>query len=239
MRVVTIVVAAVLVAATYAHADVVVPSANELAEGNTDNGIPFNTGLLFGVTSVRHQQVYGAAEFPTGSLLLTGVWFRPDIGNAGSAFGPTNIPNVTIQLSTTSMAVDGLSTTFSDNIGADVTTVHSGTLTLSSADTGPGPRDFDIFIPFGAPFVYNPASGNLLMDVRNPSNVITTQLDAHVGADSVSRLIALDVSSATGSTDSLGLITKFQFRQVPEPAALSLLAVAAMALAVGRRRRTS
>ena len=58
--------------------------------------------------------------------------------------------------------MDGLNPcNFANNVGADDTIVHSGSLFLSSAFTGPagGPKGFDILIHLTTPFTYDPASG--------------------------------------------------------------------------------
>ena len=94
-----------------------------------------------------------------------------------------------------------------------------------------GPKDFDIVIPLSAPFFFDPAGGNLLLDVRNFSGGSTTQFDAvNVTGDSVSRVQAFDVGSATGAQlafPSLGLVTQFTTSPptvgIPEPSTLLLL----------------
>src|SRR5438067_7165772 len=123
---------------------VVVPNSLASTEANENNAFPFNC-LAFGASSMRTQQVYRGTE--VGSSTITQLAFRPDGTASASAFGPTTISSVTIKLSTTTKAVDGLSATFADNVGADVQTVFSGNLTLSSANTGGPPRNFDIVIP--------------------------------------------------------------------------------------------
>src|SRR5205823_14144179 len=105
----------------------------------------------------RYQQVYSASDFTvfgTSPRFITQVAFRPD-AIYGSAFNST-LFNVQIDLSTTTKAVDGLNQTFANNVGADDTIVHSGSLSLSSAFTGPngGPKNFDIVIPLSTPFPY-------------------------------------------------------------------------------------
>ena len=221
-----------------AHAQqVVAPNSLAAAEGNLENRLPF---LVNG--GMRYQQVYNASQFATvgAGNPITQIAFRPDATD-GAAFS-RNLSNVTIRLSTTTAAADGLSDTFASNVGADVVTVFTGSLTLASAFTGPraGPKDFDIVINLTTPFVYNPAAGNLLLDVLNSSpedNSIGVFFDAETGTgDSVSRIFSNEgqpnsaTGSGIGSPSSLGLATRFTFTPVasaaaPEPGSLALLAL--------------
>jgi hypothetical protein len=224
-----------------AHAinpDVVVPNSARTVEGNINNGYPFDLTQT-GLSSQRYQQVYAASQFP-GAGLITQIIFRPD-AFAGHAFSST-LSDIQIDLSTTQAADDGLSTTYANNVGADDTIVFArGPLTLSSAFTGPpnGPKDFDIIITLTHPFFYNPANGNLLMDVRNFGGGITTFFDAvFTTGDGTSRLYNQNVNGTTGSTDSAGLVTGFTI--VPEPSTAAMLFAGGgtlLAWFVGRRRR--
>jgi len=232
-------VAAVLaLGAVQAWGNVIVASAETNVEGNSNNGFPFNIANL-GLSSERYQQVYSSSEF-SGPFLITDIEFRPD-AFTGSAFSST-LPNIQIDLSTTTAAVDGLSSTFASNVGANDTMVFSGPLTLSSSFTGPaaGPKTFDIVIVLQTPFLYNPALGNLLLDVRNFGGGSTTQFDAeNTLGDSVSRVFtqtANGVGSLTGTTDTFGLITSFSGAPVPEPGTLALVGLAATVLAWRRRK---
>jgi len=188
-------------------ATVVVPNAQTAVEGNADNVSPFSCSVVGG--SMRYQQVYLGPQ--VGSGTITEIRFRQDGGN-GAAFGPTTINGITITLSSTSAAPDGLSATFANNVGADVTTVFSGNLTLSSAACGAGPCPFDIVIPLQTTFPFNAGSGpNLLLDVTIPTCVTTTPFDAqNTIGDSVSRANDTNSGSSTATTvDSLGLVTQF------------------------------
>jgi len=200
---------------------VVVPNSARTTEGDINNSYPFNI-TPFGLSSQRYQQVYAASQFGGGGL-ITQIIFRPD-AMFGNAFMST-LPDIQIDLSTTSAADDGLSSTFADNVGADDTIVFArGALTLSSAFTGPpdGPKDFDIIITLTTPFFYNPALGNLLLDVRNFGAGTTTVFDAVSPlGDGVSRVTNTDVNSGTGTPDSAGLVTGFII--VPEPGSAALL----------------
>lgn len=199
--------------------ELVVPSVLENVEGNQGNIFPFSLGI-----SYRYQQVYSSSEFDsTDPVLITEIRFRPDFVS-GSSFS-TTLPDVQINLSTTGMAPDSLSSNFADNVGPDDTIVSDGSLPLSSNATGAGPLDFDIVIPLSAPFLYDPLGGNLLLDVRNfGGGANTTAFDAEdTDDDSTSRVttnFALgDVNSATATlNDTWGLVTKF----ILEPAAFAV-----------------
>ncbi len=216
---------------------VVVPNAQTTAEGNFDNSFPFNCGTL-SLSSQRYQQVYLGSELGSGTI--TRIAFRPDSA-VTSAFGPTTIPGVTITLSSTMAAPDTLSATFAANVGADVTTVFSGNLVLSSADVGGPPRNFDIVIPLATPFPFAAASGkNLLLDVTIPTCATTARFDAQkTSGDAVSRGVTT-VSGAASATadlvDTAGLVTQFTLAPregAPVVGTLGLLAAGVMLLSVG------
>ena len=220
---------------------IVSPSANAGVEGNSNNIFPFDIQPpAFDLQ--RYEQVYGASDFGSSPLLITGLGFRPD-AQFGSAFS-TTLTNVSIFLMTTRNAPDGLSAVFADNEGADKVLVHSGSLSLSSADIGPpgGPKAFDIIINLTTAFLYNPASGNLLLEVQNFSGGATTAFDGeNMFGDPVSRVVTLDVNGVndtTGSADTFGLVTEFlAVSVVPEPPSIALFGSAALVFAAIRRRR--
>ncbi len=228
-------------------ATIVVPNSLAAREGNTNNSFPFNTGPS------RYQQVYAASEFASSAEpeLIAQILFRPD-AVFGNAFSST-LPNIQINLSTTSVAPDGLSMTFANNVGSNDTVVFTGPLSLSSGDTGPieGPKDFDIVINLSTPFLYDKSAGNLLLDIRNfVEGSATTPFDSENSlGDPISRVYAVsfsNVNSPTGVTDSFGLVTKFvtipPSQAVPEPAsALGMLAFGAFGVGsqVLRRQKSN
>lgn len=186
---------------------VVVPNTNATAAGGYDNTYPFDI-TYSGIANQRYQQVYAASQFgavPSGGAYITALAFRRAAGWSGF---DTTLPAVQIDLSTTANGPDGLSSTFANNVGGDDTVVFNGALTLASSDMG-SPPAFDIVIPLTTPFFYNPAAGNLLLDVRNSGGGTTAPFDAvDVVGDSVSRAYG-GVGSSLGSTDTIGLVTKF------------------------------
>lgn len=170
----------ILTGTSAAYGDsIVIPAAREASEGGTYTPFPFSPAS-YGIQTQRHQQIYAASAFGAnpGPQLITEIRFRPDSG-AGKAFTAT-LPDVRIDLSTTPIDIGQLSRGFDENLGAECVTVFEGPLTISSSKTGPafGPRDFDIVIPLATPFLYDPAQGNLLMDLRNYGGPLTTYFDA-------------------------------------------------------------
>ena len=115
--------------------------------------------------------------------------------------------------------------------------MHSGPLTLSSANV---PLIFDILIPFSTPFFYDPAEGNLLLEVKNFSGNLTS---ANLGlwdatfsfSDAVSRLkSSQSANDIIGAQDTLGLVT--QFGLIPEPNSACLLGLGALLIVASRVR---
>lgn len=202
-------------------ADLVVPNALTGTQSDTGNLFPF-----LSPQPVRYQQVYDRAQFGGfggGAQYITQIAFRahgPGIAFSGSA------SEIQINLSTTSATPDNLSHDFAPNVGPDDTVVYPKSalqFSTSVAVAGDGPQAFDIVITFVTPFLYDPARGNLLLDVRNnsgsshdPAN--DQELDASSAAgDGTSRVYNFGdaAASTAGKTadvyqqDTFGLVTRF------------------------------
>ena len=195
--------ASILAGSGAGAAAIVAPHAQESAEGNSNNSLPFDV-KYFGPT--RTQQVYASSEFASwdGPQYINQITFRQDIN--GVPFKAT-LEGVRIALSTTDRPVDGLGTTFADNVGADEAVVHGGELPIFSMvdTTGGRPRELNIAINLQTPFLYDPARGNLLLDITNPSLVATSPLDAQeVGGDGTSRVYAYGPDLRGGSPTRSG-----------------------------------
>lgn len=212
---------------------VVAPNALGAAEGDTNNCIPVS-GCL---GTNRYQQVFASSQFGAfgGPQAIIEIAFRLD-GEVGPTFAHL-FTNVSIGLSTTTAAPDGLSSTFANNRGADFTVVRSGPLALAATRDGSavGPQAFDIVIALTTPFVYDPGAGNLLLDWQNfgAENFLggpdpSASVDASfVLGDSVSRLYGLGADDVSGSADTLGLVAQFR---TPEPGSALLCGAALLAM---------
>jgi phosphatidylinositol-3-phosphatase len=195
----------------------VVPNQWSTAPADTGNLFP-----LFSSMPIRYQQVFDAGQFARlnpGGGLINSIAFRGH--GPGTPFTAT-VPQLQVNLSTTTKTPDGLSSTFADNVGANDTQVFSGPFQTAVTFTGDA-TNFEVVINFTTPFYYDPAKGNLLLDVRNTQGStevppLDQELDATSAVgDSVSRVynygdVTADTAGQTGGLDekdSSGLITKF------------------------------
>lgn len=213
---------------------VVIPFATQ---NETNSNYPF--GLLdAGLTSMRYQQVFSADAFaPFGSVgvLITEIAFE-----TGFVFDSRQ-PRFQINLSTTLRPVDGLSEVFAENVGGDDAVVF-GPAPLYWVNPNPGCNfcPFALLLPLAQPFYFDPAEGNLLLDVRNfqPEPFVSERSYARpfvaigTSGDRVSRVWAPAVDATSGTVDTMGLVALFTFTPVPEPSSAILVALGLCAFAI-------
>ncbi len=217
----------------------VVPSSLSTVEGSQNSDFPFDISA-YGFLSQRYQQVYAASEFAGagGPVWISGIAFRPD-AQWCMPFSAT-IPNLQIDLSTTTPGPGALSLTFAANVGSEHKLVFDGQLPISITCAGPalGPKEFELKIPLTAPFLYDPSKGNLLMDVRTSVPVdqpmgdpFDAEWTAALPVSSVYTFSAAPgavefTDGSTSYTGNFGLITQFEYTvlttPVPAPVALTV-----------------
>jgi hypothetical protein len=186
---------------------IVVPNTLATNDGNSAGTTP-----LGGPTSVRSMRIFDASQFAalSGPSFLTQFAWRPDMIPGTS--GPRSV-NLRIYASTTTRSVDGLSMTFADNLGADNTLVFNGTLNWTTGNL-PGPgntRLFDIVFPCTTPFLYDPAAGNLLLDMQLSANGQSITLDTVVGNPTAREIVNTTSSNAVTAEFVLPFIQVIQF----------------------------
>jgi hypothetical protein len=224
------------------------------ATGNAQAPTPFN---FYGSSGSRVQQIYDSSFFP-GDELINGFSFRAFPGAAPSLFfgNSVDISDVVIRLSTTATGANESgslpSATFADNLESDVTTVFSGALHLTTAATGTGPQPFDYTVSFSQPFMYDPADGNLLLDVTIPSGATVsgpgfgflTFDTVNTIDDGIYSVVNIsDGGAASGTLSTAGAITAFSVSSaaVPEPSTWMMMVTGfgILGAAMWRRRLKS
>jgi hypothetical protein len=209
--------------AVAAAALVAVPaSALTIGTPNGGNCFPFGCG-----SGTRYQQVWVGSAFG-GPITLTNVGFEVDFGST------VNGGTYTISFSTTERAVNTIDDfPFDSNVGADDTVVYTGTL---------APQFDGTWLVFdGFSFDYDPAEGNLLMDVKI-SDIVGSSIffKATNFGDATEFSRAHDFGTGT---DGWGLVATFNGDfggVIPEPATWAMM-IAGFGLvgAAARRRRAA
>lgn len=191
------------------------------------NAFPF--GGAVGGAGTRYQQSYSSSDF-TGPISIVGIDF---LGGAGTLATST----YTLYLSTITKGIDTLSNSdFDSNLGAN------NTLFASRDLSGAAPQTLSFN---GVPFLYDPASGNLLLDIAiSPGGVSANGSGGgtYEKRDGTAIGIFSRYQNFGDGTLGSGLVTQFDFSlaAVPEPSTFGFcFALTSAALYVTRKRHQS
>jgi hypothetical protein len=223
----------ILSLASAAHADTTVGTFQ------TGNCLPFLCNNnpaplpLLPTSQTIDQQVYSAAAY-SGTQDITGLtfYFAQEFGGPTSVLDGQGHGGYFLYLSKTSAQVGALSTNPVANRGANPIEV--------GAFAGGVSADPSFTINLSTPFLYNPADGNLLLEIfafnqpQCPQQTCFGSLEFG-GADVTSRALGFG-HAQTLSADAGGLVTTFDTTaRTPEPAPLVLLVIGVPVLFAIRR----
>jgi hypothetical protein len=220
---------------------IVVPNVNASVVGN-------DMDASDGSGDFRSQELLGAAQFAavSGPILIDQLSLRAVPGTGPLDF---TMASLDLYLSTSPKFPNAsgplMSDTFADNVGPDNTLVFSGLFTASSPGcAGPGVCPFDTNITFTTPFLYNPANGRLLLDLKVTGySGVDGETDAVLFAGPNGGSVANVVGSLNDTSGGLtfgGDIFQLRYTAAaPEPAPAALMFIGVAALALVRRHRSS
>lgn len=178
--------------------------------------------------AIRMQSVFDTemltSEMPAGAW-INGIGLR--VNRVAGPFS-LSIDSIQVSLSTTPVRAGGLSWTFSENLGPDVTQVAFAESLAWDFNVPESRVMFTPIIPFDSPFFYNPAAGSLLVDVvvRNPSENIAWDyhgVGSHEGSGFFvfhSSMATPDIALNPNRGDSP--VLRLDFQSIPEPASIWL-----------------
>ncbi len=205
----TVLAATLLAAAASAQFTLVAPTGYANAEGNASNTYPWQRNAA----AMRIQFLYDSSHFTgqgaSSPILISRLRYRANATTGTWAGG--SWPNVQIDMATATSDHAVASTTFAANMGPDLTTVHSGAVTVH-AGTGNGtgvPGPWYIDIPLATPFLYDPTTGNdLAIDIQLDGTGWTgTSISAdHVSSTGAPPPLASRVYSTTAANATTGTL---------------------------------
>ncbi len=145
----------------------VIPASSATVEGNSSSLLPF------GYSSFHSQHLIEASSIAKVAASISGIALRGNFNTAG--YSSAVFPNVTVSVGYSNNAANGMTTSFAGNASSPMAVVYQGALTLNpvAAPMGSGPLAWSISIPFTKAFVYNPALGNLLVDLVSDNGAST------------------------------------------------------------------
>ena len=191
---------------------------------NTGNYFPF--GFPAAGPGTQYQEAYSSSLF-SGPISISGIDFFLQPGGLDNALYEATF---TLSLSTITTDVNDLSdTNLNSNVGANNTFFT----TLSLSGLSGNELNFT-----GIPFMYNPAAGNLLLDIQitsiNCTGAAAFEDDGPDGPPTIARY-----QNFGAGTSGFGLVTEFDFcSEAPEPGSLGLIAVGLTGIILCIRRAT-
>ena len=204
-----------------AQLNVVIPDGTANAPGNTSNAFPWGTTAA-AWPGLRLLATYDAVNFTNQNvafpILISGLKWRPNDTSAAVAGGQFNL--ATVELSTSPVGWAGNTTSYPAAHGADRTVVYDASVdgpVIHTATPGSGawtPQSWCVDITFSTPWLYDPASGDLVVDVDYPTGSFAGggvgQMDIHTGL--ASRIFGSTLyPAANGTTMNHGPVIEVNY----------------------------
>lgn len=195
--------AAILAATALAQSTIVIPNGFATTEAPSSTAYPWGRGAA-PAGQIRVQYVYDSTHFTlqgvnTPVLISRLRWRCNTLAvNPGGTYSL-----VTVQMSTCPVDQAAVTTTFANNHGANLATVHAGPVTVL-AGAGTTPNNWYVDIPLATPFLYDPSAGDLNIDTMTDATgwvgAIGPALDCATTGSLVSRIYNLTTyTSLTGT----------------------------------------
>jgi hypothetical protein len=167
-----------------------------VGSNNGGNAFPFG-GPASGFAGTEYQEAYASSNFSTGPIIITGINFFRSGGS-----GPLYSGTYQLSLSTITANINSLSdTNFSSNLGPN------NALFATTALSGVAPNVLGFA---GTPFYYDPATGNLLLDIQvsngGPQRKTSFFQDGSGSAVGTARYHNFGIDTA-----GFGLVTQFNY----------------------------
>jgi hypothetical protein len=182
------------------------------------NSVPFVS------QSGRYQLLYGAALFP-GPRLITALAFSPQSDGVVSG-------NIQVRLAHTPVAIDEQTTALDDNVPNGIAVVFDAP-NFSQSVAG-GSESFSLGFPLDTPFLYDPAFGNLVVDmlVSETPNSFFVSSAAFTSSDLGAR--ALNSSALGDAADTRSTRVRFT---LPESGGVASVLTVTLSLGILRAAR--
>ncbi|MCR9248746.1 MAG: PKD domain-containing protein, partial [bacterium] len=206
-----------------AQLTVVVPDGTANAPGNSSNAFPWGTNAA-AWPGLRLMATYGSVNFTNQSInfpvLISGLKWRPNDTTGAVAGGQFNM--ATIELSTSPVGQANVTTNYATNHGPDRAVVYDASVNgpvIHTATPGSGawtPQSWCIDVTFPTPFLYDPGSGDLVVDVDYPTGSFVGggvgQMDVQSTGSNSSRVFASSLyPAANGITQNHGPVIEVTY----------------------------